>query len=92
MTDRLKGTKAVITGGAGAIGMATARAFLAEGAEVFVTDYDEAMVKRAVEVLRAEAKPTSVYGAAADVTAADAVGAIMAQQSHIELYSRLFRS
>ncbi|MDD9903288.1 MAG: SDR family NAD(P)-dependent oxidoreductase [Rhodospirillaceae bacterium] len=79
MTDRLKGTKAVITGGAGAIGMATARAFLAEGAEVFVTDYDEAMVARAVEALRAEAKPAFVNGAAADVTAADAVGAMMAQ-------------
>ncbi len=53
MTNRLKGTKAVITGGAGAIGMAAARAFLAEGAEVFITDYEDATVARAVDALRA---------------------------------------
>jgi len=77
MTDRLKGTKAVITGGAGAIGMAVARAFLAEGAEVFVTDYDDATVAQAVDALRAESKPAFVNGAAADVTRVDAVSAMM---------------
>lgn len=79
MTNRLKGTKAVITGGAGAIGMATARAFLSEGSEVFVTDYDEATVAQAVDALRAVSKPAFVNGFAADVTSAEAVSAMMAE-------------
>lgn len=78
MTDRLKGTKAVITGGAGAIGMATARAILAAGGEVFVTDYDEETVTRAVDALRKGSKPAFVNGGAADVTSAEAVAAMMA--------------
>ena len=79
MSDRLTGTKAVITGAAGAIGMATARSFIEEGAEVFVTDYDDALVMKAVEELRSESMLSLVQGAAADVSAADAVGAMMAQ-------------
>ena len=79
MSDRLTGTKAVITGAAGAIGMATARSFIDEGAEVFVTDYDDALVMKAVEELRSESRLSLVQGAAADVSAADAVGAMMAQ-------------
>ena len=77
MTNRLKGTKAVITGGAGAIGMAAARAFLAEGAEVFITDYEDATVARAVDALRAASKPAFVNGASADVTSPDAVAVMM---------------
>ena len=79
MSDRLKGTKAVITGGAGAIGMATARAFLAQGAEVFVTDYDDTMVARAVDMLRAGSKPAFVNGGSADVTSAAAIVQVMSQ-------------
>ena len=53
MSGRLKDVKAVITGGAGAIGMATAQAFLKEGALVFVTDYDVETVDRALKTLKA---------------------------------------
>jgi NAD(P)-dependent dehydrogenase (short-subunit alcohol dehydrogenase family) len=38
--DRLRGKVAVITGGAGSIGAATARLFVAEGARVVVTYID----------------------------------------------------
>lgn len=75
MTGRLEGTKAVITGGAGAIGMATARAFLREGASVFVTDLDGGAVDEAVETL---AKLGPASGAAADVRSPVEVAAMLA--------------
>jgi NAD(P)-dependent dehydrogenase (short-subunit alcohol dehydrogenase family) len=51
MTDRLEGRTAVITGGAGGIGLATARRFAAEGANVVVADVnDEAGTVAADEV------------------------------------------
>ena len=74
MSGRLDGTKAVITGGAGAIGMATARAFLREGASVFVTDVDGGAVDEAVEAL---AKLGPASGEAADVRSPVEVGAMM---------------
>src|SRR5690606_16489721 len=63
---------AVITGGAGAIGAATAKAFAAEGAEVAVFDLDGA---RAAEV----AKKLGGIGIACDVTSPDAVKAAFAK-------------
>ena len=77
MSDRLTGTKAVITGAAGAIGMATARSFINEGAEVFVTDYDESLVSRAVDLLNSDTNPTFTHGAVADVRSTEAVRAMM---------------
>ena len=53
VSDRLKDVKAVITGGAGAIGMATAQMFLKEGAQVFITDYNNETVDQALKTLNA---------------------------------------
>ncbi|WP_411034720.1 SDR family NAD(P)-dependent oxidoreductase [Shinella sp. BYT-45] len=55
---------AIVTGGAGSIGLATARLFLAEGANVVLVDRDRAALERAAASLPRE----RVALAAADVT------------------------
>jgi NAD(P)-dependent dehydrogenase (short-subunit alcohol dehydrogenase family) len=66
---RLDGRVAFITGGAGSIGLATARAFVAEGAKVMITDLDEQALAQAAASLAADA----VRWRVADVTSAEQV-------------------
>ena len=54
--SRLNGKVAVITGGNSGIGLATARAFVREGAKVAVFGRDEGTLNAAVSELRANAK------------------------------------
>ena len=79
MGERLKGVKSVITGGAGAIGFATARAFVREGASVYVADAEPGPVEEAVASLRpeAEAAGAAVAGGAADVRSPGEVRTLM---------------
>jgi NAD(P)-dependent dehydrogenase (short-subunit alcohol dehydrogenase family) len=63
---KLTGKKALITGGNSGIGLATARLFVAEGAEVAITGRDQKTLDEAV----AELGP-KVRGYRADVTVAD---------------------
>jgi NAD(P)-dependent dehydrogenase (short-subunit alcohol dehydrogenase family) len=63
---KLAGKKALITGGNSGIGLATARLFVAEGAEIAITGRDQKTLDEAV----AELGP-SVRGYRADVTVAD---------------------
>ena len=49
---RFQGKVAIVTGGAGGIGLATARCFGAEGAHVVIADYDEAKGTAAESMLR----------------------------------------
>jgi NAD(P)-dependent dehydrogenase (short-subunit alcohol dehydrogenase family) len=60
----LAGKSALITGGAGSIGLATARAFAAEGARVMIVDLDEAALAQAAALIGSDA----VAWQAADVT------------------------
>jgi NAD(P)-dependent dehydrogenase (short-subunit alcohol dehydrogenase family) len=72
---RLAGKSALITGGAGSIGLATARAFVAEGASVLLVDLDGSALERAVDELGSERAGFRV----ADTTDSDAVaGAVEA--------------
>ncbi len=64
---RLAGKSAVITGGSGNIGLATAARFLAEGARVLIVDRDSARVDAAL----GELKSNSAHGLACDVTSAE---------------------
>jgi NAD(P)-dependent dehydrogenase (short-subunit alcohol dehydrogenase family) len=52
--DAFSGRVAVITGGAGGIGMAMARAFAGRGAKLVLADVDDAALARAAETLRAD--------------------------------------
>ena len=63
---KLTGKKALITGGNSGIGLATARLFVAEGAEVAITGRDQKSLDEAV----AELGPNA-HGYRADVTVAD---------------------
>jgi NAD(P)-dependent dehydrogenase (short-subunit alcohol dehydrogenase family) len=70
MTGRLNGKVAIITGGAGGIGLETARLFLAEGAKVALVDRTEEAVATAASALGGG---DWVIGLAADVADEEAV-------------------
>jgi NAD(P)-dependent dehydrogenase (short-subunit alcohol dehydrogenase family) len=63
---KLAGKKALITGGNSGIGLATARLFIAEGAEVAITGRDQKTIDEAVAELGPKA-----HGYRADMTVAD---------------------
>lgn len=63
---RLDGKVAVITGGAGGIGIAAAKRFIAEGAQVLLVDLDQAILDSAIENIGSD----QISGFAADVTSA----------------------
>lgn len=80
---RLTGKVALITGGAGSIGLATARAFVAEQARVMIVDLEPEALERADAALGSDA----VEWATADVTNAKQVE--HAVRATIESFGRL---
>ena len=63
---KLAGKKALVTGGNSGIGLATARLFISEGAEVAITGRDQQTLDEAVAELGSKA-----HGYRADVTVAE---------------------
>ncbi|HLW95372.1 MAG TPA: SDR family NAD(P)-dependent oxidoreductase [Solirubrobacteraceae bacterium] len=72
--SRLAGKTAFITGAAGSIGLASARALASEGANVFLTDLDEGALEAAVAEIGSERAAHAV----ADTTDGAAVAAAVA--------------
>ncbi len=70
MSGRLAGKAALITGGAGSIGLATARAFIAEGARVMIADLEDALARAADSI---DAAGDAVAWQATDVTDSEQV-------------------
>lgn len=73
--QRLAGKVAIITGAGSGIGLASARRFAAEGAQVLVADLDGA----SAEALAGELGPEKAHPCAVDVSDADAVSSMVEQ-------------
>lgn len=76
---RLAGKTAVITGGAGNIGLATAQRFLAEGARVLIVDRGEDRVGEALRTLASN----DAHGLSTDVAKADGAAAYAAEAKRL---------
>ncbi len=88
MDLQLKGLKAIVTGGTKGIGLAIARTFAAEGADVAICARDEAAVESTASAL-AKLSGARASGAAVDVPDGDAlkawVGGVGAQWVGIDI-------
>src|SRR5262250_565351 len=74
--DPFRDRIAVITGGAGGIGMAMARAFATRGAKIVLADLDEAALRKSIMELQGAG--ATVVGVPTDVTRLESVQALAA--------------
>jgi meso-butanediol dehydrogenase/(S,S)-butanediol dehydrogenase/diacetyl reductase len=85
--SRLAGKVALITGGGGGIGAATAALFCAEGASVMLVDMDGAGLERTANAIRGQSPAAGVAHLGANV--ADADGATEAMAQCLERFGRV---
>ncbi|VWX55064.1 SDR family NAD(P)-dependent oxidoreductase [Novosphingobium sp. 9U] len=84
MTDRFTNKVVVVTGGTSGIGLATAKAFAAEGASVFVTGRRQAALDAAVKAI--DGRVTGVRGDMAKLADIDRLyDAVQQQHGHIDV-------
>lgn len=79
MTKDLAGKTVVVTGGSSGIGLATAKAFAARGANVAIVARDEERLAQAKKDVESASRGGSVIAISADVADRDAVFAAIAQ-------------
>lgn len=77
MTGRLTGKRIFVTGAAQGIGLAIARTFLREGADLFLIDRDQVLLEREAAALQANSG--KIGWLAADITDAEAIIAAVRQ-------------
>jgi NAD(P)-dependent dehydrogenase (short-subunit alcohol dehydrogenase family) len=82
---RLDGKTALITGGSGSIGLATARAFLAEGAAVMIVDRDADSLARAEAELGSEKLGAQTVDVTIEEEVRDAVAATVARFGGLDI-------
>ncbi len=87
MSGRLQGKAAILTGGGGGIGAATAALFCAEGAQVLLVDLDAAALERTAAAIRERTPGAGVRVLAADV--ADPAAALQAAQQCRDSFGRI---
>ena len=73
MAKQMQGKVCVVTGGAGSIGLASAKLLLEEGAKVMLTDLSEAALKEAATRIGGGSDAANIAWCAADVTKSDQV-------------------
>jgi len=84
---RLAGKTALITGGGGSIGLASARAFVEEGADVMLADLDEDALAAAAASINRGGSKVAVAWRVCDVTVEDQVAAAVA--ATVERFGKL---
>jgi NAD(P)-dependent dehydrogenase (short-subunit alcohol dehydrogenase family) len=73
MAKQMQGKVCVVTGGAGSIGLASAKLLLKEGAKVMLTDLSEAALNEAATKIGGGSDAANIAWCAADVTKSDQV-------------------
>ena len=79
MAKQMQGKVCVVTGGAGSIGLASAKLLHAEGAKVMLSDLNDAALKEAVADIGGNSGADSIAWCAADVTKSDQVKSVIAR-------------
>ncbi len=78
MAKQMQGKVCVVTGGAGSIGLASAKLLHAEGAKVMLSDLNDAALKEAVADIGGNSGADSIAWCAADVTKSGQVKSVIA--------------